>query len=131
MVTPSNTTIVFIRPQLTESAIIIPNLEAEFDNLIHELYFANMNVSMDSIWIERRNKSSEHGWLLLPFMHHAYLSSIDWRHIPLDMKYDEHFKLAIFIRPSRCFDMRCDDNRKLLWSEKEPCVCHTAAEMVL
>jgi hypothetical protein len=40
----------------------------------------------------------------------------------MDMEYNVHFKLAIFIRPSRCFDLRCNEHRKLIWSEKEPCV---------
>ena len=71
---------------------------------------------------ESPTRAREQGWYELPFMRQAHLS-FDWRHIPIDMKLDEHFKLSIYARPSRCDDTRCNDERERISDvEESPCL---------
>ena len=71
---------------------------------------------------ESPTRSREQGWYELPFMRQAHLS-FDWRHIPSDMKLDEHYKLSIYARPSRCDDTRCNDRRERIPDvEESPCL---------
>ena len=73
---------------------------------------------------ESPTRSREQGWYELPFMRQAHLS-FDWRHIPSDMKLDEHYKLSIYARPSRCDDTRCNDRRERIPDlEESPCPNH-------
>ena len=68
------------------------------------------------------SRAREEGWYELPFMRQAHLS-FDWRHIPSDMKLDEHFKLSIYARPSRCDDTRCNNERERIPDvEESPCL---------
>lgn len=71
---------------------------------------------------QESNDLSEHGWFQLPFMSQAHLS-IDWRHIPSNIIYNEHFKLSIFATPSRCKQTRCNSQRVQINDEETtPCV---------
>ena len=36
--------------------------------------------------------------------------SFDWRHLPAHLVYNEHYKLAIYVAPSRCRESICDDD---------------------
>ena len=60
--------------------------------------------------IEENPRHSETRWFMLPFMSQAQIS-IDWSHLPRGINYDEHFKLALYVRPSRCQNSFCDDRR--------------------
>ena len=33
--------------------------------------------------------------------------SLDLQHIPPEMQYSEHFKLAVYVQPSRCSESAC------------------------
>lgn len=71
---------------------------------------------------ESPTRAREQGWYEVAFMRQAHLS-FDWRHIPSDMKLDEHFKLSIYARPSRCDDTRCNDERERIPDvEESPCL---------
>ena len=48
--------------------------------------------------------------------------SFDFRHLPNELIYDEHYRLAIFVRPSRCMEEECDAARNFLGpKERYPC----------
>ncbi|OQR94449.1 hypothetical protein ACHHYP_01279 [Achlya hypogyna] len=53
------------------------------------------------------------------------LFSFDLRHVPADMVYDEHFKIAISVSPSMCSDAKCNAKRVVQplgpTSETTPC----------
>ena len=86
--------------------------------------FLRVHQSSCMIQYEKQEsrRSSEAGWFSLPFMSQAHLS-IDWRHIPSNIVYDEHFKLAIFVIPSRCSKTLCNDRRvRINDEETTPCV---------
>lgn len=79
-------------------------------------------LCLDGLLREEDTRMSEAGWIELPFMSQAHLS-IDWTHIPRNVIYDEHFKLAIFAIPSRCSDTLCDENKiRVVDEETLPCV---------
>ena len=77
---------------------------------------------MTPMFEEEAYRTRESGWFALPFMHRAHLS-FDLANLPTDMKYDEHFKIAIFVRPSRCKESVCDKTRiRIPDAETLPCV---------
>jgi hypothetical protein len=59
-------------------------------------FMLNLFITIKILFIANKG-----GWHLFPFMHHAHLL-IDCRHIPLDMKYDVPFNLAIIIHTPSC-----------------------------
>ncbi|OQS00484.1 hypothetical protein THRCLA_05945, partial [Thraustotheca clavata] len=63
----------------------------------------------------------ELGWFALRGLSEI-LFSFDLRHIPVDMVYDEHWKIAIYVNPSICNDMQCNEKRVVLPPiETSPC----------
>lgn len=71
---------------------------------------------------EENDRRRESGWFELPFLREAHLQ-IDWRHLPLDLEYDEHYRLAIFVRPSRCENSKCNSDRARQPNEETvPCM---------
>ena len=62
----------------------------------------NMDIKRCSHFLVREegNHSREEGWYLLRGLESAMLS-FDFRHLPNELVYDEHYRLAIFVRPSR------------------------------
>jgi hypothetical protein len=82
----------------------------------------NKSNCLNRSFREEETRASEADWFELPFMSQAHLS-IDWTHVPRNIMYDEHFKLAIFAIPSRCTDTLCNDGtRSLVDEETLPCV---------
>jgi hypothetical protein len=70
---------------------------------------------------EEGNHSREEGWYMLRGLESAMLS-FDFRHLPNELIYDEHYRLAIFVRPSRCMEEECDAARNFLGpKERYPC----------
>mmetsp|Transcript_32385 Transcript_32385/g.111523 ORF Transcript_32385/g.111523 Transcript_32385/m.111523 type:complete len:1484 (+) Transcript_32385:3-4454(+) len=63
----------------------------------------------------------EAGIYLLRGLESAMLS-FDFSHIPGEMIYNEHWRLAVFVRPSRCDEELCDGSRTLLGPQEQyPC----------
>jgi hypothetical protein len=85
-------------------------------------YAIEMDASrcMKRSYHEEGEKGSENGWFSLHFMHVARLS-LDWRQIPEELQHDKHFKLAIFIKPSRCMNNACDVGTITAETESYPC----------
>ncbi|KAJ8611307.1 hypothetical protein CTAYLR_006612 [Chrysophaeum taylorii] len=70
---------------------------------------------------EEGEHDREQGWYLLRGLESAMLS-FDLQHLPEDMVYYEHYRLAIFVQPSRCDDELCDTSRAFLGPEEYyPC----------
>lgn len=70
---------------------------------------------------EEGNFERETGWYMLRGLESAMLS-FDLQHIPSEMIYYEHYRLAIFVRPSRCDNELCDTARTILGPQEEyPC----------
>lgn len=70
---------------------------------------------------EEGSFAREEGWYMLRGLESALLS-FDLQHIPEEMMYYEHYRLAIFVRPSRCDNELCDATRTFLGpSEEFPC----------
>ena len=83
----------------------------------------NMDIKRCSHFLVREegNHSREEGWYLLRGLESAMLS-FDFRHLPNELVYDEHYRLAIFVRPSRCVEEECDAARNFLGpKERYPC----------
>ncbi|KAL7513815.1 hypothetical protein ACHAXN_011176 [Cyclotella atomus] len=65
---------------------------------------------------------SENGWFLSEYMSRAIMS-FDWRHIPKYIEYNRHWKLAIYVVPSRCNEAKCSGaDRKIQIVENVPCL---------
>ncbi|CAN0175768.1 unnamed protein product, partial [Ectocarpus sp. 12 AP-2014] len=102
--------------------------------------FATYTVVMEDYWLddtrvadmdarrcmttrisEEGDRQREQGWFLLRALQTAQMS-FDLSHIPSSMVYDEHYKLAIYVTPSRCDDEVCNSARiRLPAAEKLPC----------
>ena len=87
-------------------------------------YLINMDRSLcrRSTFPEEAPRQRDMGWYELPFMSQAHLS-FDWRHLPPDLVFDKHYKLAIYAIPSRCHDSRCGEDRvRIPDVEEVPCL---------
>ena len=72
--------------------------------------------------VEESSRLSEDGWFQADYMTRIIMS-FDWRHIPSHIVYNQHFKLAIFVRPSRCDETKClKSERKHQVVENIPCL---------
>jgi hypothetical protein len=70
---------------------------------------------------EEGARERERGWYGLRSMELALLS-FDLTHIPVQMRYPDDWRIAIYITPSRCTDERCDSNRvRIAAKETVPC----------
>ncbi|KAF0687226.1 Aste57867_20988 [Aphanomyces stellatus] len=69
-------------------------------------------------------RPSEHGWFPLRAFSQAFLS-FDFRALPPDMVFDEHFKLGLYVSPSACQNEQCDARGNLMPlgkdTEHSPC----------
>ncbi|KDO22135.1 hypothetical protein SPRG_10953 [Saprolegnia parasitica CBS 223.65] len=67
----------------------------------------------------------ELGWFALRGLSEIHMS-FDLRHIPVDMVYDEHFKIAVYVAPSLCNNAACNAKRIQLplgaATETSPCL---------
>ena len=72
--------------------------------------------------VDEGSRISEDGWFRANYMTRVIIS-FDWRHIPSHIVYNEHYKLAIFVRPSRCDESKClESERKYQIIENIPCL---------
>ena len=96
---------------------IVPPTWAVFTFVQNDYFLNNSAVyAMDTGRCNRTKyreeglRTREEGWFSLQGMELAQLQ-LDWRHLPSDMTYDEHYKLAIYVRPSRCTEELCNADR--------------------
>ena len=95
------------------------NLLSNVTSSVHSSHIASCRRMLAK---EEGEKISETGWFEVPFMRQVHFS-IDWSHIPTDMRYGEHFKLALFASPSRCMYTKCDERRiRIPDVESFPCI---------
>ena len=67
---------------------------------------------------EEGYRQSEAGWFELPVMSLATFS-FNFAHLPKEMIYDQHYKIAIFVAPSVCEEQRCKTTARVrVGSEK-------------
>ncbi|CAM9251995.1 unnamed protein product, partial [Phaeothamnion confervicola] len=70
---------------------------------------------------EEGARGREEGWYGLRALQTA-LFTYDFSHIPEGMVYGEHYRIAIYVTPSRCTDELCNTNRvRLAAAETLPC----------
>ncbi|KAL3667963.1 hypothetical protein V7S43_006840 [Phytophthora oleae] len=75
-------------------------------------------------------RSDDKAWFPLTGLGKAKLS-FDFRHLPATLDYDEHYKIAIFVRNSSCEDQACDSRGVVLPSgpDIETTPCHRPVEL--
>ena len=62
------------------------------------------------------------GWFESSYMSRFHLS-FDWRHLPNHLVYNEHYRLAVFVVPSRCRESMCGDSgRSHSYVDNSPCL---------
>jgi hypothetical protein len=70
---------------------------------------------------EEFSRDREEGWFMLRSLDTAHIV-MDFKHLPDDFVYAEHYKIGIYARPSRCNDELCNENRvRLPPEEQAPC----------
>ena len=70
---------------------------------------------------EESERTTEKGWFKLTFMSRAHLS-FNFSHISPDIKYKDHFRMAIYVKPSRCYELQCNSKREpIIFNEETPC----------
>ena len=79
------------------------------------------------VYAEEAVRDKEVGWYELPFLSYVQLS-FDFRNLPADMVYDEHFKVAIYATPSRCYSENCNSNR-IRQAPKETLPCNLPMDL--
>ncbi|KAI9997230.1 hypothetical protein PInf_000666 [Phytophthora infestans] len=75
-------------------------------------------------------RNNDKAWFALTGLGKAKLS-FDFRHLPDDLVYDEHYKIAIFVKNSTCEDQICDSRGIVLPSgpDIETSPCHRPVEL--
>lgn len=56
---------------------------------------------------EEGDRPEDNAWFVLRGLSKAKLA-FDFRHVPPDMQYDEHYKIALYVQNSTCEDQQCD-----------------------
>ena len=71
---------------------------------------------------EEEHRLDDDGWFEAVYMNQFHLS-FDWRLLPKHFVYDEHFRLAIYVAPSRCGESQCSaSTRHIQYEENIPCL---------
>ncbi|KAE8913897.1 hypothetical protein PF004_g11009 [Phytophthora fragariae] len=83
-----------------------------------------MATCLKRVEVEEGFRDDDKAWFALTGLGEAKLS-FDFRHLPDDLVYDEHYKIAIFVKNSSCEDQTCDSRGVVLPSgpniETSPC----------
>ena len=79
---------------------------------------------------EEGPRSRESGWFRMEFLGAARLQ-FNFTHLPHDMVYDEHYRIAVFVRPSVCDDETCQGSRRVISGAKETSPCRRPKQLPL
>ncbi|GMH66707.1 hypothetical protein TL16_g04487 [Triparma laevis f. inornata] len=85
-------------------------------------------VCTKSTYGEEGDRSREAGWFEFPTLSYAQLS-FDFRNIPQEMVYNEHYKIAIYVAPSRCDDEWCNSETRMRMPPREVIPCLQPIDM--
>jgi len=72
------------------------------------------------LFSEEGSREREQGWFLAR-AHSAAHIHVDFTHIPADMVYDQHYRIAVYAFPSRCTYELCINNVRVNPQENVPC----------
>lgn len=85
-------------------------------------FSADQILCHHSLAQEEGRRLDEYGWFESPYMSRFHLS-LDWRHLPNHLEYNKHFKLAIYVVPSRCALSKCSSPESSHnYEEHVPCL---------
>ncbi|RLN47833.1 hypothetical protein BBJ28_00001738 [Nothophytophthora sp. Chile5] len=89
-----------------------------------------MTACLKRLEAEEGVREDDKAWFALTGLGKAKLS-FDFRHLPADLVYDEHYKIAIFVKNSTCEDQTCDSRGVVLPSGPsiETTPCHLPVEL--
>merc|ERR1719261_324166 len=73
-------------------------------------------------YYEEGDRKDEEGWFMVKGLSLAK-AMFDFTAIPRNMVYNEHFKIAIYVRNSTCIDRQCDSNRQRIPGGVEDVPC--------
>ena len=120
-----------VEPQLRTRSFVdytVPPTFAVFTFIEKEYFPENPDIlamerdhCMLQRYSEEGRREREDAWFLLRAQDVAHIH-VDLRHLPGNMKYGEHYRFALFMRPSRCVEELCNANRvRLTPQENAPC----------
>jgi hypothetical protein len=90
-----------------------------YDN--EEIYDMEKDLCSQARFSEEMERKREVGYFQLLANEAAHVH-VDLRHIPSNLVYGQHFRLAIFVQPSRCTQEICNSNRvRITPQENTPC----------
>jgi hypothetical protein len=89
-----------------------------------------MATCLKRVEAEEGFRNDDKAWFPLTGLGKAKLS-FDFRHLPDDLVFDEHYKIAIFVKNSTCEDQTCDSRGVVLPSgpDIETSPCHRPVEL--
>ena len=107
---------------IARSKIFSGLVNGDFFQSLKTLHHNHFHFCTRKIAQEETRRNTETDLFIIPFMSEAKVS-LDWSHLSSKIKYGEHFKLALYVRPSRCIDSYCS-SRRVRQPDKEnnPCV---------
>jgi hypothetical protein len=79
-------------------------------------------VKTTPVAYEEGIRAREQGWFMVKGLNLAKVM-FDFRHLPAEMRYDEHYKIAAYVHNSSCTEIVCDENRQRLKNggHMDPC----------
>ncbi len=69
---------------------------------------------------EEGSRAREQGWFRLEALDSGHVS-LSLGHLPTDLVYGEHYRIAIYANPSRCLGLHCSSQSVRQESEELPC----------
>ncbi len=69
---------------------------------------------------EEGSQTKEQGWFSLEALDSGHIS-LSLGHLPTDLVYGEHYRIALYVSPSRCVGLHCNSQSVRQASEELPC----------
>ncbi len=69
---------------------------------------------------EEGSRAREQGWFSLEALDSGHVS-LSLGHLPTDLVYGEHYRIALYVNPSRCVGLHCSSQSVRQASEELPC----------
>jgi len=116
------TTYTYISKEKSEGTLLLQSSENSMENF-KKVQATDRLVCERSLYSEEGRRNREVGWFEFPHLNYARLS-FDFRNIPSEMVYNEHYKIAIYASPSRCLNEFCNPLTRMRMPAEEvlPCI---------
>ncbi len=88
--------------------------------IVPDTFNMDFNHCMIPRYGEEGSRAREQGWFRLEALDSAHVS-LSLGHLPTDLVYGEHYRIGLYVMPSRCVGLHCRSGSVRQTSEELPC----------